>query len=150
MFTRGQCQKKIKICMATTRPWVHVRVPLPGRFFSGEQQQVESHSQLTPTTHVMSTPDLAKPWFMKIRGYSSNSHYLILSLVPSQLKSRLAFMNPGATCQLIQQRFRSMISQAVQHQIDVVHHGWIPYLELLAISQSIPPQHNSPSVVDDH
>ena len=29
-------------------------------------------------TGIMSTPDFAKPWFMKIRGYSSNSHNMIL------------------------------------------------------------------------
>ncbi|CAL1128252.1 unnamed protein product [Cladocopium goreaui] len=33
-------------------------------------------------SYVMSTPDFAKPRFMKIRGYSSNSHNLILKWYP--------------------------------------------------------------------
>ena len=37
-----------------------------------------------------------KPWIIDSGGYSSNSHNLI-QMVPSQVNSRLGFINPGLT-----------------------------------------------------
>ena len=44
----------------------------------------------------MSTPDVAKPWFIN-EGVTPNSHNLIRLYRIPQLNNRLGFINPGLT-----------------------------------------------------
>ena len=50
------------------------------------------------TNQIMSTPDCAKPWFMKIWGYSPKCHDLILFCGTFPIKQPFGVdINPGLT-----------------------------------------------------